>query len=517
MSGFSPSMDAAGSGSSAFEVVSLIPTILLGMIAVLTVFGALLGLMRGLRKSVMRIITIAAALILALIISGSLAPMISEYVLPLIDEEALEILDALPSIVPFVLGLVRPFAFAVVFFALTVVLWFVYLFLSIVLSPKATTDKDGKKVKPKKRRLFGLLVGAAQGFLVAAVLLSPLLGYFSLATDMVGNVVADADPEDPILEEIAPVYEEALLPIRESFPVSTVTAVTKPLFGAVSSFRLNGDKVNLGEELSIFYSAIERVQSLSDSEGFGEAELTSIREVITLLEESALFTNFLSEAVAGMGEAWQEGEDFLSIGKPSVDEKIDPLFDGLATIFATTTTDTLAGDIDSFLDILELVIDYGLTETSGDEGDDFVTKMTTPKPENGNKTFVTAALDVLDANPRMAPLRSGITAIGMSVVGEQLDLGTPEEIRENYGELASEAVEVLRDLPGDTNEEKIEALKTPIQEELARQEIEVPAEIVEEASRFFLDELDKKDIALEDVTEEDIFAILESLSSGGNN
>ncbi len=509
-----PSSDVSGAGDTAFEIVSMIPTLLLAMIAVLTVFGVLLGLMRGLRKSVMRVITIAAALVLALIISGSLTPMVSEYVLPLIDEEFLEILDSLPSVLPFVLGLVRPLAFVIVFFALTIVLWFVYFFLSIVLSPKARADENGKKIPPKKRRLFGALVGGAQGFLVAAVLLTPLLGYFSLATDMMETVIESADPEDAMLEDVAPIYEDVLLPIRKSFPVNTVTVVTKPLFRSVSSFRLDGDKVNLEEELGIFYSAIQRITSLSDSEGLGEKEVGAIREVMKLLEESTLFTSFATEAVAGMGEAWQNDEEFLSIGHPSIDEQIDPLFDGLSTIFATTTKDTLAGDIDSFLDLLDLVVAYGLTEG---EGDDFFTKMTTPMPENGDKTFVTAALDVLDANPRMAPLRSGITAIGMSVVGEQLNLGTPEEIRENYGELATEAVEILRDLPGETSEEKIEALKTPIQEELARQEIEVPEEIVEEASRFFLDELEKKDIALEDVTEEDIFAILELLSSGADS
>ena len=511
----SESLPSTGTGS-AFELVSLIPTVLIAVIAALTVLGVLLGLMRGLRKSVIRIITIAAALVLALIISGRLAPMVSDRLLPLIDGEATEVLNALPSILPFAVGLLRPIAFALVFFALTIALWLVYLFLSIVLSPKKKTDKNGKKVAPKKRRLLGALVGGVQGFLVAALLLCPLLGYFSLATDMVGDVVAtaEAEGEHEMLEDIVPVYEDVLLPIRKSFPVETVGGLTKPIFRTVSSFRLDGDKVDLEQELGIFYSAIQRVTSLSGSEGLGEGEMQTLRGVIELLEESTLFKSFAAEAVAAMGEAWQTGGEFLSVGRPSVSEEIDPLFEGLSEIFATTTKDTLAGDIDSFLDLLDLVVAYGLTEAE-EEGDDFFTRMTTPKPDNDNKTFITAALSVLDENPRLAPLRSGITAIGMNVVSEQLNLGTREEIEENYGELATEAVEILRDLPGETNEEKVEALKAPIQEELSRQEIEIPDEIVEEASRFFLDELEKKEIAVEDLTEDDIFDILESLSAGG--
>ena len=64
------------------------------------------------------------------------------------------------------------------------------------------------------------------------------------------------------------------------------------------------------------------------------------------------------------------------------------------------------------------------------------------------------------------------------------------------------------------NEEKIEALTPTIKEELAKNDIEISDEIVDEASKFLLDELEKDNIEIENMTEEDVYNILDKIAAG---
>ena len=112
----------------------------------------------------------------------------------------------------------------------------------------------------------------------------------------------------------------------------------------------------------------------------------------------------------------------------------------------------------------------------------------------------------------MLPLRNGLTAFGASLVADKF--GNPEDIRENYGEMVTEAVEALKNVEGDTNEEKIASLTPVLRDELATEGIELPEDVVDEASRYVLDELDRQGVVLDELTEDDIYDILDRLVSG---
>jgi hypothetical protein len=92
--------------------------------------------------------------------------------------------------------------------------------------------------------------------------------------------------------------------------------------------------------------------------------------------------------------------------------------------------------------------------------------------------------------------------------------GTAAEIRESCEPMVNEIVTALRDAEGDTNEEKIAAITPSLREELAENGITVPDEVVDEASRFLLDELESEGKDLGALTNDDIFAILDGLAAG---
>ena len=161
-------------------------------------------------------------------------------------------------------------------------------------------------------------------------------------------------------------------------------------------------------------------------------------------------------------------------------------------------------------DFLILMVDYDVTELLDGEGDVLVL-ITTTNPTTG-KTFIKAATELLDTNPHLAVLRASITRLSANLLGNQL--GTPAEIRENYGDMVTSVVDILKSSEGDTNEEKIEALAPTIKEELAKNDIDLSPEVVDEASRFLLEELEKNDIAIADMTEDDVYDILDRIAAG---
>ena len=489
------------------SIAKLIPIGLLAFMAVLAFFGAFLGLLRAWKKSLLRFSTIVIALILALLLTSPLTAAFDSSTLERVFEgtegdATIEYFAMIPTLLPLALGLVRPVLFLVLFLVLTVILWFIYFIISLFVRIR----------KPKKkRRLVGALIGALQGLLVALVILTPVFGYMSLVDEtlvMYRETVGDDDSIDEIVE----VYETFTDPLKENAAIAAARKATDPLFKAISSFRIDDKLFVLSDEIGLIFEGYSEVMAIMEG-GETEMQLQRIREVADLVQRSAFLPNITSELLAGLGSAWSQGEDFVGIESPDLPKEVEGIANKLFSIFASSTKETLGRDIDTILDIATLYFDYNLGEAFG-EGGNIFDKVTAPHPETG-KTFIVAALEVLDSNPHMQPLRNEVLALGFSFVGDQL--GTPAEIRENYGDMANEAAAILRDLEleGSTDEEKIANLTPTIKEQLAANEMDLPDEVVDEISKHFLEELANQGKSLSDVEGEDLLNILIDISANG--
>lgn len=490
-----------GLSISAETIISII----IGIVLISTAVGAFLGFARRWKKSLLRFGFVAVELVSAIMLSGK----ISTYVpadaivdfLNKINPMFGDLIANVPSLMSLAFGLVRPIVFILLFIAGDIASLVLYFICSLFI---------GYRQNERDYPMAGMLIGALQGILVALVLISPVVGYASLADQTVASYKSITGEEVP--QKIADVHEEYVKPIKNHPLVSLANTLSEPIFNAVVTFDVGGETFKPNEELHILLAGFQNVRILAakSPESYGAAEKEAISNITSLFDESVLVPNLGAEVLAALANKWSAGESFLGIAPPTAADEFDIILDSLYTIFRTSTADTLRQDMVTIGDFLILMVDYDVTELLGGEGD-VLAMITTVNPGTG-KTFIRAAIELLDSNPHMAVLRTGITRLSANLFGNQL--GTPADIRENYGDMVTSVVDILKNIEGDTNEEKIEALTPTIKDELKKNDIDLSPEIVDEASRFLLEELEKNDITIADMTEEDVYDILDRIAAG---
>ncbi len=475
----------------------MVTTITFVTILLLLLLGALLGAFRGGMRAAIRLGTVLLALLGAFLLSGSLASaMNADEITAKITElspELAELLLAAPSLYGVIYGLFRPIIFLVAFLVLVILLEVVFLILSLFLK------------KPKKKATgLGVFFGLVQGLLVLAVVFTPVLGYATLANDL----LADTEKSNT-----AAVREEYIAPLAENPVLATLGKVTSPLFAEISSFKVGDSQISIREEAPLLFAAFKDIRLLSGKEmsTYGEDEKAALLLLSDHFGSSKLLPTVTAELLSAAAGRWSAGETFIGIEAPHIEGNFETLFDTLISLLASSTTDTVVRDFDTITEFFVLLIDYDILTVAEGEGD-FTEAMTKKSPTSG-KSFIEEALALLDATPHLAPLRDSVVSLGAQAVISQL--GTAEEIRESCAPMVEELTDILQSLEGDTDKDKIEALTPTIKEELEKNKIDLPSDAVDVASRFLLEELEKDDISLESITEDDIYAILDRIAAEG--
>lgn len=492
---------------------------LFGFFGVLMLLGALLGLYRRTKRAAVHFVVFALAATLAVLLSGAFATVldaakVEEILIGFAEKnpesaalftDLASLSEAIATLLPFLQGLLRPLLFAVLLILISVILWVIMVIVGLFIRKK-------KNKNAKKRgldRLLGAAIGLVQGLLLAALLVTPAVGYLAMADDIATAYLAEADSD--VADDVRELQADLLTPLRENAIVRATESVTAPVFSLTSAFRVGDTRTTVMEEAPTLLKTADTLLVLGavPFSEYGESECDALREVTDLFSQSALLPPVTAEMLSTVAGKWQEGEAFLGIEAPEVEGELAPITDALLEVLASSTVDTVERDLETVADFLILAVDYGMLADA--EGEDIYARAIEVNPATG-KTFIKAAVALLDANPHMLPLRNGITAFGATLVADKL--GTPEDIRENYGEMVTEAVDVLKNAEGDTDEEKIASLTPVLRDELAEEGIDLPDDVVDEASRYVLDELDRQGITLDTLTEDDVYDILDRLAAG---
>ena len=157
--------------------------VVIAISALLVVSGLLCGMIRGLKRSILRLILVVASLVLVLLFNNTLVGSVSEITISgqTLSEKVLSLLPAEFAsyediIMPMILSLLSVVTFILGFIILLFVSLIIYYVLCLFVKPRK--DASGKKIKYP---LFGMIVGAAQGLVLAIV-------YGVMLTGLAGNV-----------------------------------------------------------------------------------------------------------------------------------------------------------------------------------------------------------------------------------------------------------------------------------------------------------------------------------------
>lgn len=321
--------------------------ILWALFALAVVINAIFGLVRGLNKSLIRVVMVLTAVLLTFLVAGPITTLIADSVtiegqtlgqMLLENVNADGSMDAFLGASPLVQELIMVVpalgislvVFPVMFGFIKFTSWIAFLFVQKPLRKVVFKDERTKaeyKELPKKTRVInrfaGLGVGAVTGVIIFGMLFTPLFGVFGMlpSADAVNGLmdtmveqadmaVSDAD----MIKEIYGMTDGGVVSVYGAFGAK---AAGKAYINSVTAVECDGVKTTLSGELGTILDLAQTVmksdlltnienpeaigQLLGDKEAMGDMLKAAFRsEVLSATVSGALATSLgLPEEMAG--------------------------------------------------------------------------------------------------------------------------------------------------------------------------------------------------------------------------
>ncbi len=499
-----------------------------GLIAVLALFGAYFGIMRGFSKSVIRFFTVGisafGALFGTLAISniivnltnvsdaGSLGELAEHYSPGALDS-APEALGALLSemnsqtavifIMMIVCLLVTPILFISLFYLLKGITFIVYKLLA-GLTGAISYDKGVVSA------ILGGVVGLVQGVAIAAVIVIPISGLVGVAENARGPLVDDASEPN---EAIVSFYDTVIDDLADNPFFETVDKL-----GGATAYRkmvtvtINGEKLDMAKESSGAIKLVADAIPLANPDFHwadpSEEEKQAFSNIVTDIGGNELLASFVSDIMRGLAYAVDSGALELPFeGTNKV------LMNDVMSVFKTSTKDNVEGDLDMIVDIYYIMCDRGILVSFDDGNADVLRELLTEKNENGD-TVIDEILDRLNQNERGKPIVHSFTKISLSLMHESM--GLHGDSAQLYEEVKDDLHTVLDHNRADfeTEEEYKAAVKDDLDKALAENDLSIGEDVKQSMVDYIAENYGDK----EEITDDDINdAILSYYNSYASN
>lgn len=471
--------------------INIIITIILYVLFFLSLLvGALWGLGRGLKRSSLRLATLVGFLIIA----GIITPFISKALLPLdlswlgikiggnavntisefIDYGLAQIpqfeqISTIPSVLAFVEGLPIAVLNIVVFMLLIFIMKFLSWILFVILDKtvlkdtkletqikkqmkkQKQLDKKGKSQKqlnpnlkkplplvpPKKRRLWGGLVGMVQGFVLIFLILMPitsLLGSFGEISAIPEGVVAEENSSsneflnetigDILRNSIGEETFEYFETYNNAFPTKILNlfGFNNVVFDSLTSINVNGQSIALRRDLvnaADIYNEIVMIRNqIDENETWAELSFDEIRNVVKLLFDTGLVKAFAEDAIPYVVEKLEENNTFYEM--PFGTE----VYNGILKIIECYEEDpdgfvnSLKNDCFILVNIIEIVFKSGIFDeimSSNTNYEDYIEIL-----EDNNYKIITDITDQLFNSFMLRVAVSSGLNVGLEMVSDKL-------------------------------------------------------------------------------------------------
>ena len=389
--------------------------------------------------------------------------------------------------------LLAPIVFVVLFYAINLILKILCFIITRFI----------KKGEGAGSRLFGLVIGAAEGLLVATLVCVPVVAI----ADVCDGVYAELDESAAELpREVDTVYADYIKPLGEHpFLSLTRMAGGDAMIDSFAKVDLGFGELDMREEL---YSAVHIFSGIA---GLGEADFSKLegneKELISAMIDGIAESEYFSEIFVGVfgffGDMYEEEGNNALVGEDSGD-LLAALLDDVIVILGSTTKDTLGEDLNTFKDMFFILSD-GDVLVAFDEGlsEEAMLAVLNTKDENG-KTVISKLIDTLQANERTAAIVTTITKLSISIMAEQMGIDeNVEAIYEGVKDGLGDIADIDRESYS-TEEEYKAAVKDSISSTLTTNGITLEDDVVEEMADYAADNYGE----LEELSEEEINDIL---------
>lgn len=344
-------------------------------------------------------------------------------------------------------------------------------------------------------RMLGGIVGGLTGFLVAFILLSPVVGSLTLARDIVdeipnlGIMVAEDEDEEKdengdSPEELAATGETGVVPLSRTengkdedaenpFDVATmftddviVTVLDatggRLFFDAMTVSNLDGRTVTLRDEvdasMAVIPDFIEIINILFDNEELTRRQERTVEEFGGKLAESQTMSVLATDFLGGASTAWLYGREFMEIPCPSFGSFVTPVMNQVFNYFAVNYTGAnfnpsfVSEDIQTMLQVYLIASQNGLLRSQDAE------EMMVCIDEDN---VLDRIYQELQKNPRMGYIAGYLTEATMRAMAQTVAAADlpPELQKELMTNLAS-SLSYVKGMTGAELEEQIDIMSS---------------------------------------------------------
>lgn len=500
--------------------VEIISTSILSALAVLAILFILRGVFRGWPKALMTTGNITLSAFLACFVSRDLTMITRDYLYPLIVwilgffgfhlEEFFAGYEDLIGLLPLLMSVIlTPFIFLAIFFLFHGIIGFVLLF---VYKPKVEhqNPEDGsvatvKRFVPWWSRLIGGLIGVVNAALLLAVVLVPVIGYANMVTNVADEYFDGVDTttyvrnDGKINSTIYFAIEDYVSPITDHwFTQATYHTFGKPMFNHLSgtvyhevSFTLESEAI---ATIHLLRNGAEFISS--DWTKMNADSVEQLHGIIHTLDESAMMPEVMAMFLADASQGWINKGVAFGIPKPELGELLDPTFNVLLHILATTERETLIADLDTLVDVLGLMVESKMFENLENTGEMMSIL-------SGGQDLIQQMMQLFESNEHLKPMATELKSLCVRALTQTLDLDNLELT----GQLA-ESINAFKDNPEQLSQE----LTSIVQNFLDDQGMDatISPEITDEVA----DAISKEFAGQENVSEQDVIDFVLDYAAG---
>lgn len=293
------------------------------------------------------------------------------------EETGKTISEFLKMLLSLPMALILPIIFIIVFVALLIVAHIVAIVIESLVCPK--TKNVWLKI------LGGALAGGASA-LIAITVLMPVVGYANLTVNSI-EYFKETTKETEIIEGepkrselinnkaygVMDTIIEYAEPIKDNFIFEAIYVCGgKGIFNILTTVEVSNVDVNLQSEVNGAVDMYDAVMVFVDDSptSYGEAQIKAVDNINQYLERSELLPFLLSRAISFTAGEFYQGNDILGIEKPNLGEDINPTFDRILAVLATTDSDAIRKDFKTISDISCGAVHAGVIEKATAEEKD---------------------------------------------------------------------------------------------------------------------------------------------------
>ena len=499
------------------EIVDLAGYVILGLFVLTMLISVLFGLKRGFGKSLVRLITVIASFAVSYLVATSAMGMLEplwkgKTLLELIDTvpgatasltaEMSNLLasydaEAMMPLVSLALSLVvLPILFVVVFYLIKFISLLIFFILSGILGLM-------KKKKNGLSRLLGAAIGAVQGLVIFAVIMTPIVGILSVPDALRGPLTDESLPAETV--EAAEELYSYVEPVVNDPVISAFSRLgVKKVYDGIARVKVRDTSYRATDELSrLGYLYVEAMPlfGMDFTHPTPENE-EAIRGLLASVGEDPFLSELISGALRGTASAFNNGALVFPMGAP-----FDTLCKEMIAVFEDVEADNYHRDLETLLNVYFILAEHGVVSLKATDGNAIADVLV---KEIDGQNAIDRVVNELKSNPHTKHLVSALTKLSVTIMCDNLNLG--EEAEQIYSEVKSGIADALSISKHQfaTEEEYKEEVSQSLDNTLKSNGIEVEDEVLQEMTNYISDNSE----SLGGMTDEDIDAVILSYYSG---